>query len=120
MNPDAEVLLARSAGRLVGVVITLARHPDPTDPDPWIGLLLMDAGEQRKGYGREVVALVEEGFRRAGRDAARLAVLDNNPKGLAFWTTLGYGVIGRRKDLQLGRPCAVLRKELSGGGGRCV
>src|ERR1044072_422790 len=33
-HPDAEVLLARSAGRLVGVAITLARHPDPADPDP--------------------------------------------------------------------------------------
>ncbi|MDT9701746.1 hypothetical protein [Streptomyces sp. P17] len=33
-HPDAEVLLARSQGRLVGVAITLARHPDPADPDP--------------------------------------------------------------------------------------
>ncbi len=33
-NPDVEVLLARSAGRLTGIVITLAHHPDPADPDP--------------------------------------------------------------------------------------
>lgn len=113
-HPGVEVLLARRAGRLVGVAITLAHHPDPTDPDPWIGLLIVDASERRKGYGRELVALVEARFRRAGRDAARLAVLDNNPQGLAFWTTLGYETIGHRKDLQLGRPCAVLRKELNG------
>jgi hypothetical protein len=28
-HPGAEVLLARSAGRVVGVAITLAHHPDP-------------------------------------------------------------------------------------------
>lgn len=113
-NPDVEVLLARdrAGGRLVGVVITLARHPDPADPDPWIGLLLVEASEQRRGYGRELAGLVEERFRGAGRVGVRLAVLDSNPKGLAFWTALGYEVIGRREDLQLHRPCAVLRKTL--------
>ncbi|WP_372443732.1 GNAT family N-acetyltransferase [Streptomyces adelaidensis] len=115
-NPDVEVLLARedsrSGGPLLGVVITLARHPDPADPDPWIGLLLVAAGAHRQGYGRELAGLVEERFRRAGRGAVRLAALDNNPGALAFWTSLGYEVIARRGDRQLGRPCAVMRKPL--------
>jgi 8-oxo-dGTP pyrophosphatase MutT (NUDIX family)/ribosomal protein S18 acetylase RimI-like enzyme len=111
-EPDVEVLLARSAGRLVGVVITLGRHPDPDDSDPWIGLLMVDAGIQRQGYGRQLVSLVESRFREGGRSAVRLAVLDNNPKGLAFWTALGYDVIGQRRDRQRGRPCSVLRKSL--------
>ncbi|MFK0283886.1 GNAT family N-acetyltransferase [Streptomyces sp. NPDC090499] len=117
-NPDAEVLLARSEGRLVGVVVTLARHPDPADPDPWIGLLMVDAGAQGKGYGRRIAEGVEERFRAAGRDAVRLAVLENNPKGLAFWTALGYEVIGHRPDREQGRPCAVLRKGLGKGLGK--
>ncbi|MER5530662.1 GNAT family N-acetyltransferase [Streptomyces sp. NPDC002677] len=111
-NPDVEVLLARAEGRLVGMAVTLARHPDPADPDPWIGLLMVDAGARARGYGRRIAEGVEERFRAAGRDALRLAVLENNPKGLAFWTALGYEVIGHRPDRQLGRPCAVLRKEL--------
>ncbi|MFI6022137.1 GNAT family N-acetyltransferase [Streptomyces sp. NPDC051287] len=114
LNPDVEVLLARAEGRLVGVAITLARHPDPEDPDPWIGLLLVDAAARARGYGRRIAEGVEERFRAAGRDAVRLAVLENNPKGLAFWTALGYEVTGHRPDRQLGRPCAVLRKELGG------
>ncbi|MFI1731338.1 GNAT family N-acetyltransferase [Streptomyces acidicola] len=109
-NPDVEVLLARGTGRLVGVAITLARHPDPADPDPWLGLLLIDAGKQRKGYGREVAGLVEELFRARGRSALRLAVLENNPCALVFWQALGYEVIGHRKDRQRGRQCTVLRK----------
>ncbi|MGW0842097.1 GNAT family N-acetyltransferase [Streptomyces sp. NPDC002787] len=133
-DPHVEILLARdggggdgdgsggrgsgapaptpAAGRLVGIAITLARHPDPADPDPWIGLLLVDAAAQRQGYGRQLATLVEERFRRAGRTAVRLAALDNNPGALAFWTSLGYEVIDHRRDRQLGRPCAVLRKTL--------
>ncbi|NNN34118.1 GNAT family N-acetyltransferase [Streptomyces sp. S3(2020)] len=111
-EPDAEVLLARSEGRLVGIVTTLAHHPDPADPDPWIGLLMVDTGLQRQGHGRRLASLVEDRFRTAGRGAVRLAVLDANPKGLAFWTALGYEVIDHRDDRALGRPCAVLRKSL--------
>ncbi|MEU2051745.1 bifunctional GNAT family N-acetyltransferase/NUDIX hydrolase [Streptomyces bungoensis] len=112
VQPSAEVLLARVEGRLVGVVMTLGRHPDPADPDPWIGLLMVDAAAHGKGYGRRIATLVEDRFRAAGREAVRLAVLGDNPKGLAFWTALGYGVIDHRPDHALGRPCAVLRKVL--------
>ncbi|WP_033526059.1 bifunctional GNAT family N-acetyltransferase/NUDIX hydrolase [Streptomyces galbus] len=132
-NPDVEILLAResededqgagegqgrgdgeggSVRRLVGAAITLARHPDPADPDPWIGLLLVDATAQRRGYGRQLATLVEERFRQAGRTAVRLAALDNNPGALSFWTSLGYEVVEHRRDRQLGRPCTVLRKTL--------
>lgn len=111
-NPDVEVLAARSDGKLVGVAVTLARHPDPADPDPWIGLLMVDAGMQGQGHGRRLASLVEDRLRAAGHTAVRLAVLDGNPGGLAFWTALGYSALGRRKDLQRGRPCTVLRKAL--------
>ncbi|MGW1889885.1 GNAT family N-acetyltransferase [Streptomyces sp. NPDC002004] len=111
-HPDAEVLLARSEGSLVGVAVTLAHHPDPADPDPWIGLLMVDAAAQRQGHGRRLAALVEERFRAAGRTAVRLAVLDGNPGAFAFWTALGYKTVGQRRDLQRGRPCTVLRKPL--------
>ncbi|MCQ9135707.1 MULTISPECIES: GNAT family N-acetyltransferase [Streptomyces] len=111
-EPHVEVLLARSAGRLVGIVVTLARHPDPADPDPWIGLLMVDAALQGQGFGRRIVEGVEARLRTAGHRAVRLAVLDANPDGLAFWTALGYEVIARRPDRQRARPCAVLRRPL--------
>ncbi|MEV6955764.1 GNAT family N-acetyltransferase [Streptomyces sp. NPDC051183] len=110
----AEVLLARSAGRLVGLAATLAHHPDAQaeDPDPWIGLLLIDATAHREGYGRAVAGLVEGRFRAAGRTGVRLAVLDNNPRGLAFWQAQGYVTLRRAADRELGRACTVLRKDL--------
>ncbi|MFI6940609.1 GNAT family N-acetyltransferase [Streptomyces sp. NPDC050418] len=109
-NPGSEVLLARSQGQLVGIAVTLAHHPDPADPDPWIGLLMV--APQRQGYGRQLASLVEERFRAAGHAGVKLAVLENNPRAMAFWSALGYLVIGRRVDRAQGRPCAVLRKEL--------
>ncbi|MEU6179214.1 GNAT family N-acetyltransferase [Streptomyces coeruleorubidus] len=112
-QPGTDVLLARSFGHLTGIAITLAHHPDPADPDPWIGLLLVDAGLHGQGHGRRLATLVEDRFRAAHRTAARLAVLDSNPKAMAFWTALGYEVIDHREDRQLKRPCAVLRKELT-------
>lgn len=111
-DPGVEVLLARSEGRLVGIAITLDRHPDPADPDPWIGFLMVAADVHRQGHGRQLASLVEDRFRAAGRTAVRLAVLDANPRGLAFWTALGYEVIDHRADRRAGRPCAVLRKPL--------
>ncbi|MFE0130430.1 GNAT family N-acetyltransferase [Streptomyces sp. NPDC059037] len=110
--PGAEVLLARSEGRVVGVGITLDRHPDPADPDPWIGLLMVDVRQQRKGYGREFAGMIEERFREEGRAGVRLAVLEGDDAGFAFWGSLGYEVVDHRKDRGAERPCAVLRKPL--------
>lgn len=110
----AEVLLARSAGRLVGLATTLAHHPDPAsgDPDPWIGLLLIDATAHREGYGRTMARLVEDRFHAAGRTGVRLAVLDANPEALAFWHSQGYAALRHAEDRERGRPCTVLRKTL--------
>ncbi|MFE0642396.1 GNAT family N-acetyltransferase [Streptomyces sp. NPDC058877] len=112
-RPTAEVLLARSEGRLVAVAVTLGRHPDPADPDPWLGLLMVHADERGAGHGRRLASYVEDRFRAAGRTGLRLAVLEDNPAGLAFWTALGYEETDRRPDRARGRPCAVLRKELA-------
>ncbi|MFI5671509.1 GNAT family N-acetyltransferase [Streptomyces sp. NPDC051704] len=113
-HEGAEVLLARSAGRPVGLAATLAHHPDPAsgDPDPWIGLLLIDATAHRAGYGRAVADLVEDRFRAAGRSGVRIAVLDGNQAGLAFWRSRGYTVLRRARDRERGRDCTVMRKAL--------
>ncbi|MEU6986875.1 GNAT family N-acetyltransferase [Streptomyces sp. NPDC046324] len=112
-QPGTEVLLARSEGRLVGIAVTLAHHPDPTDPDPWLGLLMIDAGTRRAGHGRRIATAVEDRFRAAGRTGLKLAVLENNPEALAFWTALGYEETARRPDRAHARPCVVLRKKLA-------
>ncbi|MFJ4920929.1 GNAT family N-acetyltransferase [Streptomyces sp. NPDC088725] len=115
-DPGARALLARSAGRLVAVAVTIDAHPDPDDPDPWIGLLMVHAREHRSGYGRQLAEVIEDRFRTDGRTGLRLAALANNPRALAFWTALGYTEIDRRRDRERGRPCLVLRKDLTAAG----
>ena len=107
----SEVLLARDEqDRIVGLLCLLDRHP--TDGLPWIGLLLVHGRLHRLSLGRRLAALVEERFRQEGRDGLRLAVLENNPAALAFWSSLGWQEIDRRTDRQYGRPCIVMDKRL--------
>ncbi|MDX3235621.1 GNAT family N-acetyltransferase [Streptomyces sp. ME03-5709C] len=121
-HPAAEVLLARDSadGSLAGVAVTLAEHPDPLDPYPWIGLLMVHGGRHRSGLGRALAGLVEERLSARGRDGVRLAVLDANPGASAFWRRLGYRVIDHREDRQMGRPCSVLHKDLPPGPPRTI
>lgn len=107
----SEVLIARDEdGAAVGMTCLLDRHP--TDGHPWIGLLLVHGGLHRQGLGRQLADLIEERFRGEGREGLRLAVLENNPSALAFWRTLGWQEIDRRKDREHGRPSIVMHKAL--------
>ncbi|MGW1882886.1 GNAT family N-acetyltransferase [Streptomyces sp. NPDC001970] len=107
-----DVLLARDAqGQLVGLLCLLDRHP--TDGYPWIGLLLVHGSLHRKGIGRLLVNLVEKQLRSKRRNGIRLAVLENNPSALTFWSSLSWQEIDRRADNRHGRPCIVMHKPLS-------
>ncbi|MEY9931650.1 ribosomal protein S18 acetylase RimI-like enzyme [Catenulispora sp. GP43] len=107
----SEVLIARDeSGEAVGVLCLLDRHP--TDGHPWIGLLLVHGARHRQGLGRRLAALVEERYRAAGREGLRLAVLENNPSALAFWSALGWQEIDRRADIAHARPSIVMHKAL--------
>ncbi|NUS10512.1 MAG: GNAT family N-acetyltransferase, partial [Streptomyces sp.] len=109
---EGAVLLARdAAGRLVGVVCLLERHPG--DGFPWIGLLMVHGGVRRTGVGRALAGMVEERFRREGREGVRLAVLEDNAPALTFWRSLGWEEVDRRPDRARGRPCVVMHKRLA-------
>jgi L-amino acid N-acyltransferase YncA len=107
-----DVLLARDTeGQVVGLASVLRQHPG--DGYPWIGLLIVHGGQHRKGHGRLLASLVEERLRAEGRNGVRLAVLENNPTALAFWSSLGWQELDRRPDAQHGRPCIVMHKQLT-------
>jgi RimJ/RimL family protein N-acetyltransferase len=106
-----ETLVARDGtGRVVGFVQLLLRHP--VSGRPWIGLLMVDGRLGRRGYGRDIVAAVEERFRSGGAAAVELGVLVANEAARSFWERLGYRAIDVRPDRDMGRPTAVLEKPL--------
>lgn len=107
-----DVLLARDIeGQVVGLASVLRQHP--RDGYPWIGLLIVRGDQHRKGHGRLLAKLVEERLRAEGRNGARLAVLENNPAALAFWSSLGWQELDRRPDAQYGRPCIIMHRHLT-------
>ncbi|MEU9298449.1 GNAT family N-acetyltransferase [Streptomyces sp. NPDC048266] len=107
-----EVMLARDMqGQSVGLLCLLDRHP--ADGFPWIGLLMVHGRQHRQGIGRQLADIVEERFRGQGHDGIRLAVLENTPTSLAFWSSLGWQETDRRADDQNGRPCIVMHKQLT-------
>ncbi|MFC5910063.1 GNAT family N-acetyltransferase [Streptacidiphilus monticola] len=109
---QSEVLLARDPdGRIVGLLCLLPEHP--RDGHPWIGLLLVHGDLHGQGLGRGLAVLAEERFRTHPSGGLRLAVLENNPSALAFWTALGWREIARRRDVQHGRPCIVMHRQLA-------
>ena len=107
-----ETVVARdSDGRVVGFAQLLLRHP--VDGCPWIGLLLVDGRRgRRQGYGRAIVAAIEE--RLTGVSAIRLGVLVANEAAKPFWHALGYRRIDLRLDRAKGRPTIVMEKTLRG------
>ncbi|MFD3330864.1 GNAT family N-acetyltransferase [Streptomyces sp. NPDC058701] len=107
-----DVLLAREVGgQVVGLASILRQHPK--DGYPWIGLLMVHGDQHRQGHGRLLADLIEERLRAQDRSGVRLAVLENNPTALAFWRSLGWQEIDRRPDVQYGRPCIVMHKQLN-------
>ncbi|MFE6820500.1 GNAT family N-acetyltransferase [Streptomyces sp. NPDC057675] len=95
----AKVMVARDLqGQSVGLLCLLDRHP--ADGFPWIGLLMVHGRQHRHGIGRQLADIVKERFRERGHDGIRLAVLENTPTSLAFWSSLGWQEIDRRADNQ--------------------
>ena len=64
----------------------------------FIGLFLVDKIFQSQGIGRAIVTEQLTYFRSIGMRKVRLAVLENNPNGLAFWQRLGFEVFEENKQ----------------------
>jgi ribosomal protein S18 acetylase RimI-like enzyme len=99
------LLVPHAGGPAVGILDLYLHHPEPAVAH--VGLLLFRESCQGLGYGRETVAALEHSLARAGFDAVRLSVGDENPDAKAFWQHLGYAEVGR-----LGRGITLLEKRI--------
>jgi ribosomal protein S18 acetylase RimI-like enzyme len=79
----------------------------------FIGLLIVDQHFRGQGIGRAIVAEQLTYFRSIGMTKVRLAVLENNPAGLAFWQGLGFEIVDASKRSTDGDLVHVLRYRLS-------
>ena len=71
---------------------------DPDDCSHWIGGLVIDAAQRRRGHGRAAVVELLERFRAAGAAAAALSYSPANAPARALYASLGFGETGEQVD----------------------
>ncbi|MGB8954968.1 MAG: GNAT family N-acetyltransferase [Tumebacillaceae bacterium] len=88
LNDKTESLLIHAEDEPIGVLVFLMENP--ADGYPWLGLLIIDSGAKRKGFGKTAYQQYEQLMRDRGVTAVRLGVLQENHGARTFWEALGF------------------------------
>ncbi len=99
-------------GGLAGVVDFAV---DPEDKSCMIGLVLMRASLQRRGFAREAVGLLEQALAQAGIERVRAGVEPANREAAPFWERLGFveaGTFPAQDDLGARFEATLMEKRL--------
>lgn len=86
--------------RMIGAAAMSFGFPEPGDA--YLGLLLVDAAERGTGQGRKLLDAVVGLARARGAPRLYLAVLEENPRGRAFWEREGFAHVLTRPDVAFG------------------
>ena len=87
-------------GHLIGLAETGFGFPEPDDA--YLGLMVLIPAARGKGAGRRLLRHIEAESRQRGAKNLFLAVLDENPRGLAFWRREGFTVRLTGRPVTLG------------------
>lgn len=100
------------ADRLVGVAELSFGFP--ASGDAYLGAMILSPALRGQGHGRALLAHVEHLARAAGAGHLYLAVLQDNPRGRAFWRREGFQPTGlSRHDAETDHVLHRLVKPLS-------
>lgn len=87
-SEDVFAFAAEADGKLSGIVTCLRNFYETGE---WyMGLLLLDPAARGAGLGTRMAAYVFDRAQSQGASCIRVAVLDANPRGRAFWETQGF------------------------------
>jgi GNAT superfamily N-acetyltransferase len=70
--------------------ITFTADWVPSNEKPWIGTVLVDGQARRKGYGKQMVAKIAEGYKKQGYDALFAAVPLQRTEWMQFLAACGF------------------------------
>ncbi len=90
-------------GEAVGFVLLFDAKHDLEDPMDQLRVwrLMIDASQQRRGYGRQTIQWVIDEGRRQGSTAVGLSHVQGNDDAAAFYASLGFTYTGRVDDGEL-------------------
>ncbi len=114
LDPARETLAVRTraGARPIGMVDLLRKHPD--NARPWLGVVVIHADQQRRGYGGAVVEAVASW---AGEEleATEIGaeVDEDDERGRAFLRAVGFDEVGRRWRRGPAGEVVVIIQELS-------
>ncbi|MGY1781668.1 GNAT family N-acetyltransferase [Geodermatophilus sp. SYSU D01036] len=95
VHPQAWCRAVRADGQLVGFVML---WDSPEELGHMLWRLMVDAGAQGRGIGREVVRLVAEHVRAQGVPELRVSVVDGEGGPEPFYRSLGFVRTGEMAD----------------------
>jgi RimJ/RimL family protein N-acetyltransferase len=87
-------LRVRDGGAYVGVLDWMDENP--SDGAPWLGLIMIHAGHQRRGLGAEAIAGLADYGRAAGWTRLREGVIEGNDAGMALARSAGMHEVERK------------------------
>lgn len=78
--------------RLAGVAEVFFGFPEAGDA--YLGLMMLTTDNRSRGHGARFLTQIEATCRAKGARKLYLAVLEANPRGVAFWTRMGFAPTG--------------------------
>lgn len=93
MTPGRQMagILLKQTGELIGVLDWMEKNP--SDGNPWIGLVMIRADWQRRGLAAEAFGGLAERLRSHGMSTLRAAVIQRNQAGRALADRLGFHMV---------------------------
>lgn len=92
-SDPAGVFVAEAGGEVVGYVST---RVDSEAGVAYIPNIALASKWQGKGYGRRLLEVALDRFRRMGIDCVRIETLEQNPVGQHLYTDLGFHEVARQ------------------------
>lgn len=107
IDPATTLRLGLFTGETLAAIGELSfGYPDKSDA--YIGLLLVAADQRGRGIGLQLLRHIESEARARAARRLLLAVLQDNPRGHAFWTRTGFTETPHRVTRQAGTRTHVL------------
>ena len=105
------VICEAQTDETIGIVDFVTESP--ADGFPWIGLVVIGAGHQRRKYAAEVLAAVGDLLVARGHSVMRMAVIEGDETGVAFAHRAGFETLMSAPTAWLGRRALLMEYDLS-------